>query len=315
MTWRALGAAALLLYAGAAAAQFGAEGSDYTALQLDSVENLVADFEGRIERMWGGVAITLVSDDPEVAPLPISGDEIRFDYPEEGGTMPSRIVLEGNAHIEHPQATVTAERADWDFEAGTLVFTGNPVLNSPNIRNLKAKSILLDFENNRFQIEQGRDAVVDTSSSAATMRTADPSLLKEDQIKDWPALSTLLREQCLAEAPSPGRRIMEALGEGNAQRVAVLTVEQLGALKADFVKQLNKALVLPDVYDAAAWEGVALPQEARDLLAAQANAELERRQVTRLNRLLVEAAYPGLIAAAPEPAPKTGAAPDEAEAP
>jgi hypothetical protein len=48
---------------------------------------------------------------------------------------------------------------------------------------------------------------------------------------------------------------------------------------------------MPDLYEEAAWQGAPLPREARDLLA-RPRKKLSKAEAGRLNRLLVESAYP-----------------------
>jgi MFS family permease len=52
--------------------------------------------------------------------------------------------------------------------------------------------------------------------------------------------------------------------------------------------QINKLMKSPDLYDAAAWQGLKIAPEAQRLLGEKASGDRNRR----LNRLLLEAAYP-----------------------
>jgi hypothetical protein len=64
--------------------------------------------------------------------------------------------------------------------------------------------------------------------------------------------------------------------------------------KGDIVKLVNSVLKSPKLYSEAAWKGRALSEEAQKLSAAEKRGPEEQ---TRLNRLLLVAAYPELVAA------------------
>jgi MFS family permease len=64
------------------------------------------------------------------------------------------------------------------------------------------------------------------------------------------------------------------------------------ALRKELYYGLNALLKTPDFYDAAAWQNLKLTSEAEKLIASQRNGDTHRR----LNRLLLEAAYPDELA-------------------
>ena len=267
----------------------------YDALGVEA-DVLEAGLDGTIQRLEGNVRITLLSDDPEVKPLPISADKVTFTYPEEGGTMPERVLLEGNAVIERPEGTLTADRADWDFDAGILVLTGNPVMNTPTIRDFRGEEIRFDFNANTIKVIKGKIERLDLSGPATGKPVAaDPSLLKETDVKDWKAFLTMMKEHAGAAGPSPSRRILDLFEPGVKSVFQTAPIEDLLELKGKFLKSLNKLLTRPEFYDESAWKGVAIPDEAASLLKARAERALGPREITRLNRLLLGAAYPELI--------------------
>jgi hypothetical protein len=124
---------------------------DYEAGYMDS------SFDGKIDTMSDGVKITLRSEDPAKKPLPITARQVKFFWAENGAKEPARIVLEGKVVVEHPEANVQAEKAEWDFEKGILTFTGSPVMRSPNMPDgITAQKVVLNFNDGRVQVYGGR---------------------------------------------------------------------------------------------------------------------------------------------------------------
>lgn len=114
-------------------------------------------FEGKVDTMSDGVKITLRSEDPEKKPLPITARSVKFNWPEKGGDQPSSIVLEGKVVVEHPEASVHAEKAEWDFEKGVLTFTGSPSMKSPKMPDgIDAEKVVLNFSDGRVRVFGGR---------------------------------------------------------------------------------------------------------------------------------------------------------------
>jgi MFS family permease len=60
------------------------------------------------------------------------------------------------------------------------------------------------------------------------------------------------------------------------------------AVRRELFFGLNELLKSPDLYAETAWQGIALPEEAKHLIVMPRNVDTQRR----LNRLLLEAAYP-----------------------
>lgn len=136
--------------------QAGKTMSGYTIMDYEwGVMDL--SFDGKIDTMSDGVKITLRSEDPAKKPLPITARQVKFFWPENGGNQPSRIVLEGKVVVEHPEANVQAEKAEWDFEKGILTFTGSPVMRSPRMpEGITAQKVVMNFNDGRIHIDEGR---------------------------------------------------------------------------------------------------------------------------------------------------------------
>jgi len=248
--------------------------------------------DGTINRLSGGAKVRLYSDDPDKDPLPISAETMTFSYPDEGGSQPSAILLEGKVVVTHPEGTIRAQKADWDLDKGILTFTGDPVMSTALADEIRGEQVIINFNQDRVLIPGIR---------IKEMRLAearDPSLLSETDVRDWARFLDTMQTQRGADRPSPGKRIVSLLDPEAQEQIAAATPQQLLANKKGVLKQLNRVLANAKLYDKACWEGSGLDTETQDLLARD---ELSARQQTRLNRLLLQAAYPGLVAKAPQP--------------
>ena len=119
---------------------------------------MVSSFDGKIDTMSDGVKITLRSEDPAKKPVPISANQVKFTWPAAagGGNRPVSILLEGKVVVEHPEASVRAEKAEWDFDKGLLTFTGSPVMSSAKMPDgIEAQKVVLDFNTGRVQVYGG----------------------------------------------------------------------------------------------------------------------------------------------------------------
>jgi hypothetical protein len=269
----------------------------YERMEIEHVGLMDGTLDGRINKMSGGVKIKLISGKPDMKDLPIRAKTMTFSY-KEGGTKPSRIVLEGGVDIQHPQASVTADKADWDMEKGELVFTGNPVMKSERVKEMRGSKMILNFEKNAFQVTDVRIPEFDTSQAgpapgAGGASSAAPALSEAD-VTDWPGLIGALKTAAAAAAPSPGKQLAARGGEQMQAALKSMPVEDILQNKAMVLKAVNGILKKPGFYSKAAWEGVALGDEVNGLLAKdKLNAEEQVRQ----NYLLLQAAFPSFIAA------------------
>jgi ABC-type glycerol-3-phosphate transport system permease component len=120
--------------------------------------------------------------------------------------------------------------------------------------------------------------------------------LMPGEVRDWPGLARRIADAGRAAAPTPGRRVWALLDEAGRARLARaaaahgLTPEDEDALRAD----LNRALARRDLYDGPSFAQVAAGEDARRLLA-RPRGTLRPEEVERLNRALLEAAYPQLV--------------------
>ncbi len=127
------------------------------------------------------------------------------------------------------------------------------------------------------------------ANSRAGSRSTDPSLLREGDVKDWTPLVEDLKKGLDAGMPSPGRRVAGLLNEKLRGYIKNMPTASLLENSDVLRKELNKLFAKPDLYEKEAWKGIVLQEEARELLALPSR---RGAQITRLNRLLIEAAWP-----------------------
>ena len=285
-----------MLIATPAFTQGGADG--YNSMSVDAGVMKGNIQTGKLESLTGGVVIELLSDDASQPSLPIRANTITFEWPE-GSSMPSKIKMDGNVDIKHPQGQIKAQHADWNLASGELVFTGNPVMDSDTFKNVAAERIMINMETGAFELQQtsvdkmplkGSDGGGATSGGSGG--AAMPGDLGEADVTDFEGLINAIKAEAKAEGDNPGKQIMAQLsstvrGMLESQETAVL----VGA-KADVIKQINGVLRKPGMYKRAAWEGIALGEEVSALIAKKNQTPEEQ---SRQNRLLLHAAYPAMI--------------------
>ena len=262
----------------------------YDAMRIEHVGRFLGSFSESmaIREMTDGVRISLLSEDAALEPLPVRANTMHFTW-EEGASRPSQIVMEGNVQVNHPQGELTADKGVWDFGSGELVFTGNPVMNSDTAKGVRGSKMVVNFNKNTMEIMDMSAAEVPLRGNGAP---ADPSLLDTGDVTDWPGLIDTLKAQMRADAPSPGKQVGAQLDEETRNIMVNVGTDALVQEKGQLVKAMNSVLKAPGLYDEAAWEGIAPGDEATALLAKDTRTPAEQ---TRLNRLLLQAAYPEYI--------------------
>ncbi|GDY13799.1 hypothetical protein LBMAG53_26770 [Planctomycetota bacterium] len=134
--------------------------------------------------------------------------------------------------------------------------------------------------------------VVAAASALAKANEIDPSLLRPDDVTDWPALHRLLAEASAKPEPTAVQRLAKLPAVS-----AVLGAEPDGERLRT---ALNAVLTMRRFYKADAWKDVPLAAETKQL--TQQNLErLSERRLIRLNRLLTEAVTAGLVRYRPAP--------------
>ncbi len=278
------------LIAAPALAQGGADGYNSMSVKAGMMKGNIQT--GKLDSLTGGVFIELLSDDAAQPSLPIRANTITFEW-KEGSSMPSKIKMDGNVDIKHPQGQIKAQHADWNLESGDLVFTGNPVMDSDTFKNLAAEQIMINMETGAFSLGQASvDKMPLKGTDGGGGGAPLPGEMTEADVTDFEGLINALKAQAKASGDNPGKQVMAQLnptvrGMLESQETSVL----VGA-KADVIKQLNAVIRKPGMYKRAAWEGITLSEEVTALIAKKDQTPEEQ---ARQNRLLLNAAYPAMI--------------------
>lgn len=116
-------------------------------------------------------------------------------------------------------------------------------------------------------------------------------------VRNWQALTAELNAAGRGEA-SPAVRAVHTLMPQEA-RAAARAGEERGHLLNDderaLIRGFGAVIKQEALYEAAAWEGVHMPAQLKEMVRQEAPA-LDSRELRRRNRLLLEAAFPGIIA-------------------
>ena len=127
--------------------------------------------------------------------------------------------------------------------------------------------------------------------------------LHDAHVADWPAFAKKLTDGASGDAATPAARIMALLPD-NAKALigkAAAGTELDAKDKARVLRAFNREIIQnPEFSPQDGWESVEAGDEAATLLAIEAKARSEQ-QTARLNRLVVQAAFPKLIAESPVP--------------
>lgn len=250
----------------------------------------------RLDKLSGGVAIVLLSDDASKPNLPIKASEITFTW-KEGENTPETISMRGNVDITHPQAHITSQRADWNLASGDLVFTGNPVLDSEDFKNLVAKEIHINMDTGAYSLQGGNVEEMslqggDSDAGGGGASDNIPGLLTEADITDWAKFLDTIKAEAKAEGDNPGKQILGRLGEQPRKMLTTMDTSALVDAKPQVLGQLNGVLKRPGMFKRSAWAKATLSDEIESLL--KIDRQTPEQQV-RQNRLLLQAAYPDLV--------------------
>ena len=129
--------------------------------------------------------------------------------------------------------------------------------------------------------------------------------LTPNDITDAKGLVEKIKSQQTKPEPSPGKQVWSVLSDDYKTQLTsddkTTRGRWSGMVYLQLTGELNEVLSSRKLYDQAAWSGIELSDEARELLARGID-RLDEDDVPRLNRLLLEAAYPDQIAASREKA-------------
>jgi ABC-type transport system involved in multi-copper enzyme maturation permease subunit len=126
------------------------------------------------------------------------------------------------------------------------------------------------------------------------------------EILDGPTFIERIERQQAASPPSPGKQVWKLLGADfkvqlERERDSRQDAAAFTSIDVLLPKELNKLLDRRELYDPRAWDKVRLSEEAQ-ALAKRGVERLSDDEVSRFNRLLLKAAYPGLLARSRDPA-------------
>lgn len=273
-----------LALAGVAAAQ--ATGmSGYNKMKIDHAGQITGNLSGAIEEMSGGVRIVLLSDDEAKGNLPIAADKITFAWGE--GSQPKSIILTGNVRIQHPDADVTAEKAEWDFGSGQLVFTGNPVMNSPRAQNMKGDKMTFNMQKGTFAVTGVSISELPLNEMGGLGGAGGGAGLTEGDVSDWPGLVNALKA-----GGGPASHITGMIDPENRKRLMETPTDLVVENKGVLIKQINTLMQAPAFYSAEAWSGIALPEGVAEKLASR---DLEASERVEVNKTAFKAAFPAFM--------------------
>ena len=125
--------------------------------------------------------------------------------------------------------------------------------------------------------------------------------LDRGDVVDWFTLLNRVHADGKADATTPAGQIWKTLSSDGKQAIAEFprSLEDFGPRDNGRFRrvlgELNKLLDSENLYEEAAWAKTSLNGETKELLAERESSELEANKLRRLNRLLVEAAFPRLI--------------------
>ncbi|HOV32766.1 MAG TPA: hypothetical protein PLX23_05325 [Candidatus Hydrogenedens sp.] len=286
----------LFLQVGLLYAQESMNLGKYSSMKIEHVGKLKGILQQgiNIREMTGGVSIILLSQEPNTPNMPIKAEKMIFEW-EEGRNTPVLIRMEGNVFLEHPEGKLKADKAVWDFKKETVEFTGNPQLDSPKAEGLKGSKIVLDFKNNTIDIENLQaDSIPlqgEGGGASGESETGLP-LLTESDILDWNRFITELKKQAQGTEMTPGKHLLNKFDANNRAQFLSVPNELILQKKRDLMKQINRLLRKPDFYNKEAWSNIALPESATELLN---KGTLTTEEQVRLNRILLQAAFPNII--------------------
>lgn len=127
--------------------------------------------------------------------------------------------------------------------------------------------------------------------------------IAQHEVEDWPGFAQRVREDGNKLAASPGKRIWTRIDPKLQNSIANLKLPQPGNLESlgefsktieGFSDALNDIIAQRDFYDAATWRNIDLGIEGRALVKADGD-KLTNDEVGRLNRILVERAFPDFV--------------------
>ncbi|MBC7851859.1 MAG: ABC transporter permease subunit, partial [Pirellulaceae bacterium] len=132
--------------------------------------------------------------------------------------------------------------------------------------------------------------------------------VREGDAEEWPDLIDKLKQAEAETKPSPTRRIWTLLTAEQQKHVRdfkrlpkqpqLKDVREFQQAARKVIDALDEVAKKPELHDKPSWAGVSVSFEGRQLLGKGAE-KLDSQDTLRLNRILIEAAFPGLMRLSP----------------
>lgn len=289
--------ALLLLASGSGQAQeTGHSNRDLGNMEIEYELFKANMYTGHIEQIEQAI-ITVPPEDPSEEPIKLKAKKVTFSYTSDDAKTPDSIVFIGDVNVKHTTALITSDKAVWDYAANVFEFTGTPSAKLSSGGKLESRKpggkLTLNLDTGEV-IYQGPGIARDFSEMGGKGRISDPSLLQEKDILNWSAFLDEFKAQGSSSAVSPGKHIMLLLDDQTRSYLTNMPTDEILKSKKNIVKQLNKVLIMPEFYNKTAWNEIVLRSDIISLLD-KSSGTLSKTEQTRLNRLLLEAAYPKYI--------------------
>ncbi len=216
----------------------------------------------------------------------------------------AQAVLDGHVDVAHPDGHIRADKGVLNTTTGDLEFSGNLKADTPQAQGVSASRLVYNQKTKAFTLYESQTQTVQLERK----KPLDSPELRTADVRDWPGWLAKMRGQAAQDAPSPGKRLMSLLPPDFAAALGRLSAGKTpnGSVQGEITKAVNAILAQRDFYDAPSWQGMGLEPEAQELLAKD-RASLSSKDILRLNRLLLEAAYPAELTRASQRPPEAGA--------
>jgi lipopolysaccharide export system protein LptA len=259
---------------------------------------MIIDRAGNTINLVGDADIVLRSSDPNEGNIRLRASTVLINLASSETNEIRSMTMQNRVIVEHPDGTVRADRGEWDVQSGGLVFTGNPIVNSPMLKEVQGDRIEINLDTGEARVVNPKVSGIQFKAGNGE-RSQNPFHLSLASIVDWPLLIRTLQDQHASEAESPGKRILNLVDPQVRAALPNLdpSKEPVPEIKSAVVDQLNRVLGQSTFYTAEAWDGISITPEAQALLD-KGYSVLTDSQVVELNRRLLEAAYPQAIAPA-----------------
>jgi len=201
-----------------------------------------------------------------------------------------------------PGAAATAEKREPRRAAAQPIAPVRPVRTGITLSNDKLRTVwtnkgaaLLQAQLKEYRAPYMLGGTRPALTLVKDVYQKDASLLSVADVLNWRQLTSRITEQAASPSPTVGGRIWAVISD--ELKAKLKTAPAHGGpddkTRDRILKELNgKVLQSEDFYAPAAWEGISLDRTALELLGRM---ERSPKEQVRLNRVLLESAYPEAI--------------------